>query len=213
MTKRRQIVLDGTYFWGYAHGGRLGSWHKEDVSDEKAASLIRETFSIPLDEDVLSGFLNKGFLEVSPLHSSLSSDMTQVLYRHDFTWYVFTLEKKPYRNEFPKQRFDPTEVVKRMVGNLKVGPDRVWFRNGKEYRSPGFDLRPLCPKCGAPECHPTNPDAVLVRGTKVTTDKGTFSQCLVCASSWSQEGGYDEKLEWSEPFVESKKNAGWFRSG
>ena len=60
-----------------------------------------------------------------------------------------------------------------------------------------------CPKCGAEECHPTQP-VVLIRGCKHRDEQGNWwSQCLVCA------GGYSKDLS---VFTEANHNPskGWF---
>jgi len=43
----------------------------------------------------------------------------------------------------------------------------------------GRELR--CPKCGATEDNPSNPDTILIRGFKVDVGRGWESQCLVCS--------------------------------
>jgi hypothetical protein len=94
-------------------------------------------------------------------------------------------------------RFDPAEAVRKAVGDRK---------NAKN----GLPLDPWCPKCGAPECHPTQDHAVLIRGFKVDN----WSECLVCSSAVATNGqGYDENLVWHGARPEGgPKDHGWFFS-
>ena len=104
------------------------------------------------------------------------------------------------------RNFNPRAAVSNAVGTLTHGPDIV---RGK-YRMPSGPLNPFCPHCEAPECHPTTPDRVLVRGFKHTDAKGHhWSQCLVCASA-AGAGGYDDSLDWQGPLNEDQRSQGWF---
>lgn len=62
----------------------------------------------------------------------------------------------------------------------------------------------MCPECNAPENHPTDHDAVLVRGCKVVDEDGNdWSQCLVCS------GYYDPKTLAETPDNHNPEK-GWF---
>lgn len=61
----------------------------------------------------------------------------------------------------------------------------------------------VCPKCGAHESHPTNPEWVLIKGFKVCTGDGYWwSHCLVCAEY------YDKDLNPTPDNYDGNK--GWF---
>jgi len=91
-------------------------------------------------------------------------------------------------------RFDPTTAVRAAIGARTHAPN-------------GLRLDPWCPRCGAPECHPTQ-DQVLIRGYKVDT----WSECLVCSSAVATNGqGYDEHLVWHGARPEGgPPDYGWF---
>jgi hypothetical protein len=68
-----------------------------------------------------------------------------------------------------------------------------------------------CPKCGAQEVHPDDVDLppldrrVLIRGRKFENEKGSWSQCLVCAGLYDLRGG--KLIDTLESFVPER---GWF---
>jgi hypothetical protein len=92
-------------------------------------------------------------------------------------------------------RFDPKAAVTKAVAGRTHAPN-------------GLSLTPWCPKCGAPECHPTNDGKILIRGYKVDN----WSECLVCSSAVATNGGgYDENLVWHDPRPEGgQMDYGWF---
>jgi len=92
-------------------------------------------------------------------------------------------------------RFDPKAAVARAVA-------------GHTHALNGLSLTPWCPNCGAPECHPTADQRILIRGYKVDL----WSHCLVCASA-AGPGGYDETLTWRGPLTDAQGNVGWFDDG
>jgi len=95
------------------------------------------------------------------------------------------------------KNFDPREAVRRAVEGYDKSPS-------------GIPLTPWCPRCGAPECHPANPNAVLIRGYKVDD----WSECLVCASAYAPNGqGYDENLAWQGGRPDAPAELCWFSDG
>lgn len=96
-------------------------------------------------------------------------------------------------------RFDPKLAVKKAVGDRKRVESGMFE---------GLELSPFCPTCGAPECHPTLDNKILIRGYKVDD----ASQCLVCASAGGP-GGYNENLEFVCPLTDEQRKLGWFTDG
>ena len=62
-----------------------------------------------------------------------------------------------------------------------------------------------CQKCNAPECHPTEPGKVIIRGLKVYDDQGAWSQCLNCAGYYKYRDG---KIIYND--ASGNPKLGWF---
>jgi len=88
------------------------------------------------------------------------------------------------------------------MAHIQIDPKRVVHTHTHTYTRTR-NLEPWCPTCGASEEHPYRTDAVLIRGFKVTDEKGNcWSQCLVCS------GYYDTDLNETPDNHDPEK--GWF---